>query len=121
MEVSQITTEGRIRTVLRAGVGTSMALMFCGVVLLQLTGDRMLQTQRLNEYLQSVMHVSRLELPAIARTIAYTGILFLILTPLLRVFTALASFVIDRNWKFTAVSFIVFAMLIGEIVYAVTK
>ena len=121
MEVSQITTEGRIRTVLRAGVGTSFVLMFCGVVLIHATGERMPQTHRLSEYLQSVVHLSQLELPEVASTIAYTGILFLILTPFLRVFTALTAFIMERNWKFSAISFVVFVMLIGEIVYAVTK
>lgn len=54
-------------------------------------------------------------------TTMFLGLVLLMLTPFLRVITALAGFAVEKDWKFVAVSLIVFLMLIGELVYSLYR
>jgi uncharacterized membrane protein len=49
-------------------------------------------------------------------TTMYLGLVLLMLTPFLRVLTAVAGFSAEKDWKFVGVAIIVFTMLIGELV-----
>ena len=48
----------------------------------------------------------------------FAGLLCLMLTPFLRVLTAVAGFAAEKDRSFVVVAFVVFAMLIGELVYS---
>jgi len=49
----------------------------------------------------------------------FAGLIVLMFTPILRVFTVLLGYIVERDWLFVAISFIVFLMLTGEIVYSI--
>jgi len=51
-------------------------------------------------------------------TLMFAGLVFLMFTPIFRVITAIAGFIAERDWRFVLVSFIVIALLAGEIVYS---
>ena len=46
------------------------------------------------------------------------GLILLMFTPFLRVLTALAGFVSEKDTKFSIISLVVFLMLAGELVYS---
>ena len=46
----------------------------------------------------------------------YAGLVCLMLTPIVRVFTALIGFAAGKDWRFVAVSLVVFLMLLGEVI-----
>jgi len=46
------------------------------------------------------------------------GLILLMFTPILRVLTALAGFVLEKDTKFSIISLVVFLMLAGELVYS---
>jgi uncharacterized membrane protein len=48
----------------------------------------------------------------------FAGLLMLMLTPILRVITAACGFAMERDWRFAAVSSVVFILLAGEIIYS---
>ena len=47
------------------------------------------------------------------------GLVLLMLTPFLRVLTALAGFISEKDARFTAVSLVVLLMLVGELIYSI--
>ena len=51
-------------------------------------------------------------------TVLLTGLVILMITPIVRVVTALAGFAAERDWRFVLVSAIVFILLAGEIIYS---
>lgn len=76
----------------------------------------------------ALMQTRRFEpdLPAIARgaargdglALVELGILILVLTPVLRVATALALFARERDWLYTAIASIVLALTLGSLLFA---
>jgi uncharacterized membrane protein len=52
-------------------------------------------------------------------TLMFTGLVLLMFTPVLRVFTAAVAFVVERDWRFVFVSSIVLFLLASEIVYSI--
>jgi len=53
-----------------------------------------------------------------ARTILFIGLVILMVTPIVRVVTAVAGFAAERDWRFVIVSGLVFILLAGEIIYS---
>jgi len=51
-------------------------------------------------------------------SLMFAGLVLLMLTPFLRVLTAAAGFAAEKDRRFTLVSLVVFAMLVGELVYS---
>ena len=51
-------------------------------------------------------------------TLIFAGLILLMLTPFLRVLTAAAGFAVEKDRTFAIVSFVVFIMLVGELVYS---
>ena len=51
-------------------------------------------------------------------TLMFAGMVLLMLTPFLRVLTAAAGFAVEKDRRFTLVSLVIFAMLVGELVYS---
>ncbi len=52
-------------------------------------------------------------------TLLFAGLVLLMLTPILRVATAIVGFAVEHDWRFVAVSTIVLMLLCGEIVYSI--
>lgn len=51
-------------------------------------------------------------------TLMFAGLLLLMLTPFLRVFTAAVGFAVDKDRTFVLVALVVFVMLLGELVFS---
>ncbi len=47
------------------------------------------------------------------------GLVLLMFTPFLRVLTALAGFLSEKDARFTAVSLVILLMLVGELIYSI--
>lgn len=56
--------------------------------------------------------------PIQAITIVQSGLLLLMVTPVLRVLTTSISFMLQKDWRFFSISFLVFCVLIIELVSA---
>ena len=52
-------------------------------------------------------------------TLMYAGLVMLMVTPVLRVITAVFGFAFERDWRFVIVSSMVLCMLVGEIIYSI--
>lgn len=101
---------------LRVGVWGSACLMIAGLLVAQL-----LQTDpepfQNNPTLRSLF-LDLFSRSAYGSTLMYLGIVFLMITPFLRVLTAIFGFAVEKDRRFVIVSLVVFAMLIGELVYS---
>jgi len=51
-------------------------------------------------------------------TLMFAGLVVLMLTPILRVITATAGFIAEKDRRFVFVSLLVLTMLVGEVVYS---
>jgi uncharacterized membrane protein len=51
-------------------------------------------------------------------TLIFAGLLLLMLTPFVRVLTAAVGFAAEKDHRFVAVALVVFAMLLGELVFS---
>ena len=105
-----------IGRILRFGVWGSAALMISGLVAawfsegaLHIPAENPAATDVLRNLLSGSLD------PA---TLMFGGLVLLMLTPLLRVLTAAAGFVVEKDHKFTVVSLVIFCMLVGELVYS---
>jgi uncharacterized membrane protein len=102
--------------VLRAGVWTSAVLMGAGLLLAagRSFGDGVSpRSPSLTELFHNLA-VSPLD-PA---TLMFTGLVVLMLTPILRVMTAMTGFIAEKDRRFVAVAALVLLMLLGEVVYS---
>jgi uncharacterized membrane protein len=52
-------------------------------------------------------------------TLMFSGLVFLMFTPIIRVITAVVGFGVERDWRFVFVSAVVLLLLAGEIVYSI--
>ncbi len=95
MTVSSHLAERWISHILRAGIVLSSFCMIAGLLV-------------------TAVQPSSAE----ASSLMVTGIVLLMLTPFLRVIATLIVFMVERDWKFSAVALFVLLMLIGEIVFA---
>lgn len=101
---------------LRVGVWGSACLMVAGLLVTQL-----FQTDQEPFQNNPTIHTLFLDLfsrSAHGATLMYLGIVFLMITPFLRVLAALFGFAVEKDKRFVIVSLVVFAMLIGELVYS---
>ena len=109
-------TERWISWTLRLGVWGSAALMIAGLVLVWISSDSVVfpaENPRPIEILHALLAGS-LD-PAI---FMFAGLLLLMLTPFLRVLTAAVGFAAERDKTYVIVALVVFAMLLGELVYS---
>jgi uncharacterized membrane protein len=51
-------------------------------------------------------------------TLMFAGLLFLMLTPFLRVLTAAVGFAAEKDRTFVIIALVVFAMLLGELIFS---
>ena len=109
--------EHKASIVLRIGLWLSASLMVLGLLMAAPSGFRIIVPVRspsMGEILRAV--VTTAPDPV---TVLYTGLLFLMFTPILRVATAVVGFAADGDRKFFWVSSLVLALLAAEILYSV--
>jgi uncharacterized membrane protein len=105
-----------IGRILRFGVWGSAGLMIAGLVAAWLS-DGALHIPTENPAATNVLrHLLAGSLEP--TTLMFGGLILLMLTPLLRVLTAAAGFIVEKDHKFTLVSLLIFLMLVGELVYS---
>jgi uncharacterized membrane protein len=109
-------TEAVIGNLLRAGVLLSAAVVLLGAIL-YLWSNRGphpdLHTFRSEPaYLRSVDDVARSTMHKDSRGIMQLGLLFLVLTPIARVFFAAVAFAMERDFAYVVISLFVLAVLI---------
>jgi uncharacterized membrane protein len=103
---------------LKAGVLLSACLLLGGLILTLLTPVKESSGIFLNmsEFLSAATQ-GRLPL---SETLLYAGIMMLIFTPVLRVGTAVVTFVAERDGKFIGVSIAVLAVLLLEVIISLS-
>ncbi len=101
---------------LRFGVWTSAGLMIAGLLLTWLSAGSL----RLPSENPSPGEVFRGLFAGSPDpvTLMFAGLLLLMLTPFLRVLTAAVGFAVEKDWRFVLVALVVFAMLLGELVFS---
>jgi uncharacterized membrane protein len=105
-----------IGRVLRLGVWISASLMIAGLIFATLYPATIISSS-VNPSLGNILeHIFSGTFDPV--TLMFAGLVFLMFTPILRVMTAMIGFAVERDWRFVAVSSIVFLMLLGEIIYS---
>lgn len=110
------TAERWIGLTLRLGVWGSAALMVLGLALAWFSHDVLHlpnENPRPVDVVRSLMSGS---LDPVM--LMFAGILFLMLTPFLRVLTAMVGFAIEKDRTFVLVALAVFAMLLAELFFS---
>lgn len=126
MNTDELTTGERPRThhfverwvgrTLRFGVWTSAGLMIAGLLLTWLSaGSLHLPSENPSpgEVFRSLAAGSFDPV-----TLMFAGLILLMLTPFLRVLTAAVGFAAEKDRRFVVVALVVFAMLLGELVFS---
>lgn len=103
--------------VLRLGVWISASLMIAGLILAVIQPSVIVTTSG-NPTLDDLF-VRFYVHPFDAVTLLFAGLVVLMLTPVLRVLTAIIGFALEHDLRFVIVSSVVFVMLVGEIVYSI--
>lgn len=114
--ISDHVVEQWIGRVLRAGVWGSATLIIIGLILVWALGvDIPLPNENPspNDVLGRMVSGSFDPF-----TLIFAGLILLMLTPFLRVLAAAIGFAVEKDRPFTIVSLVIFAMLIGELIYS---
>jgi uncharacterized membrane protein len=101
---------------LRIGVWGSATLMMFGLVLAWVSSGTLRlpsENPRPADVLRSLLSGS---LDPVM--LMFAGLLFLMLTPLLRVLTAAVGFAAEKDRTFVIVALVVFTMLLGELIFS---
>ena len=102
---------------LRVGVWASAALMLSGLIITAIQpGTSFVATGNptLTEFWQSLSSGSMN-----GSTVTSAGLVLLMFTPFLRVLTALAGFISEKDVKFSAISLVILLILVGELIYSI--
>jgi uncharacterized membrane protein len=102
--------------VLRIGVWTSACLMILGLLMATLSPSS-IESDSTNPSL-GILAKHLFSTTVDPATLMFAGLVMLMLTPILRVGTAIIGFILERDWRFVVVSSIVLLMLAAEIVYS---
>lgn len=119
LEISDHThynTERWTSRVLRLGVWISAGLMIFGLLIAIISPSSIISISTNPSIKELVLRLLSGSFDPV--TLMYIGLVLLMLTPILRVITAVFGFTVEREWKFVFVSSIVLLLLIGEIVYS---
>ena len=101
---------------LRVGVWGSATLMALGLALVwAYSGTLRLPSE--NPHPADVLH-SLLSGSLDPVMLMFAGLLFLMLTPFLRVLTAIVGFAVEKDRTFIIVALVVFVMLLGELIFS---
>lgn len=105
-----------ISRILRYGVWSSAGIMALGIILAwvsgagySLPGEQLLPGDALKNLATGSITPT---------TLMVAGLLILVLTPFLRVLTAAIGFAAEKDRPFVLVSLVIFAMLLGEMMYS---
>jgi len=99
---------------LRGGVWFSAGLLVAGLFtdLMKTAGEEPSRNLSLGDFVEIL--TGNLD-ASVGETVLYAGIVALLLTPVLRVFSAAVMFIAERDVKFTVVSLSMFMALVVEI------
>jgi uncharacterized membrane protein len=100
--------ETYISTVLRGGVILSMAVMLLGVVLSWISSDSLPAGPHT---LAGVISGVAVGSPS---AIIMFGILTLLVTPIIRVVVSVGVFIVERDWRFVAITLLVLMILLAS-------
>ena len=103
--------------VLRIGVLVSATLMIAGLLIAAIYPSTIVAFSSNPTLGNVVMRMLSGSFDPI--TLMFAGLVFLMLTPILRVITAVVGFGVEHDWRFVFVSSIVLLLLAGEIVYSI--
>jgi uncharacterized membrane protein len=101
---------------LRAGVWSSATLMIAGLLLAWLSAGSLRMPKENPHPAEVLRNLLSGSLDPI--TLIFAGLLVLMLTPFLRVLTAAIGFAAEKDTPFVIVALIVFAMLLGELLFS---
>ena len=104
---------------LKAGVWLSGGVMLAGLVMYAFQSFAVPvppQNPTLSELIHNLLHGSFDPF-----TLMYVGLVLLMLTPILRVVTAIVGFAVERDRTFVFVSLTVFVLLICELIYSLYR
>ena len=105
-----------ISRILRYGVWSSAGIMALGITLAWISGA---EFSMIGEQLLPSDALKGLATGSInPATLMVAGLLILVLTPFLRVLTAAIGFAAEKDRTFMLVSLVIFAMLLGEMMYS---
>jgi uncharacterized membrane protein len=104
--------------VLRIGVVSSVAIMILGMTLAFVEGNINVAFME-KDYFKGNIHVFIQGWAHLKPfPIMETGILLLVLTPIMRVFTAMVLFAVEeQDWLYTAVTFLVLMMTLSALIF----
>lgn len=108
--------ERSISWTLRIGVWASAALMLLGLALAWFSPDPIRLPGENPHPLDVLRYILTGSLDPV--TLMFAGLLLLMLTPFLRVLTAVIGFAVERDGAFVMVALLVFALLLGELVFS---
>jgi len=103
--------------VLRIGVWVSASFMIAGLLIAAIFPSTIVAFSGNPTLSNLVMRMLSGSFDPI--TLLFAGLVFLMLTPVLRVITAIVGFAIEHDWRFVFVSSVVLLLLAGEIVYSI--
>jgi uncharacterized membrane protein len=102
--------------VLRLGVWVSASLMILGLILAEISPSSIVTLSANPSLGNLAVRIFSTTFDPV--TLMFAGLVMLMLTPVLRVITAVFGFALERDWRFVVVSSFVFLMLLGEILYS---
>ena len=102
--------------VLRLGVWGSVGLMIAGLLLAWFSTGSIQPPSENPSPGQVLRNLFAGSLDPV--TLIFAGLLLLMLTPIVRVLTAAVGFAAEKDRPFVAVALVVFAMLLGELVFS---
>lgn len=120
LEISDRThhnTERWTSRVLRLGVWISASLLIFGLLIAIISPSSIIPISTNPSLVELGLRLFSSSFDPV--TLMYTGLVLLMLTPILRVITAVFGFAVEHDWRFVLVSSIVLLLLIGEIVYSI--
>ncbi len=102
--------------VLRIGVWTSATLMTAALILAAIHGFRIDLPDHALTLPQLAQRLFTSSFDPV--TLGFTGLVVLMLTPILRVITAIVGFAVERDRRFVLVSVAVLVFLLAEVTYS---
>jgi uncharacterized membrane protein len=113
-----------ISTLLRAGILISLAIVLTGVVVMYVHHPDYLSSAEPLEHLKSTDYkfpntltgIFKDALDGQGRAIVLLGVFVLFMTPVLRVAVSIVGFLMEKDWKFVAITSVVLATLLLSLV-----
>jgi uncharacterized membrane protein len=102
--------------ILRTGVATSVTVMIIGIIFSYARGEVTVQKLENQKFIDSLHFMLTGAMQGRGLAIIEIGIFILVLTPIMRVATAMALFAIeDHDWLYTGITFFVLLMTLAAL------